>query len=91
MNARQPLSGQRYLILVDHDYEDLELWYPKLRLIEAGAHTVVPAPRPTKSIAASMAILAGAMPRSETWNRAISTASFCPVVSRPTNYAAIRK
>jgi protease I len=37
MNAKQSLTGKRYLLLVDHDYEDLELWYPKLRLIEVGA------------------------------------------------------
>lgn len=35
------LSGQRVLIFVGDEYEDLELWYPKLRLIEAGAHVVV--------------------------------------------------
>ncbi|HEY1786100.1 MAG TPA: type 1 glutamine amidotransferase domain-containing protein [Pirellulales bacterium] len=44
MNAGQSLSGKRYLILVDHDYEDLELWYPKLRLIEAGAQAIVAGP-----------------------------------------------
>lgn len=33
----QPLSGKRVLIFVGDDYEDLELWYPKLRLEEAGA------------------------------------------------------
>ena len=32
-----PLAGQRILIFVGDDYEDLEVWYPKLRLIEAGA------------------------------------------------------
>jgi protease I len=31
------LAGRRILIFVGDDYEDLELWYPKLRLIEAGA------------------------------------------------------
>lgn len=31
------LSGQRFLCFVGDDYEDLELWYPRLRLIEAGA------------------------------------------------------
>lgn len=36
-----PLSGRRVLMFVGDDYEDLELWYPKLRLIEAGAHVVV--------------------------------------------------
>lgn len=35
------LSGQRALIFVGDDYEDLELWYPKLRLEEAGARTIV--------------------------------------------------
>jgi protease I len=30
------MSNQRVLILVHHDYEDLEVWYPKLRLEEAG-------------------------------------------------------
>ena len=31
------LSGKSFLAFVGTDYEDLELWYPKLRLIEAGA------------------------------------------------------
>jgi protease I len=34
----RPLDGIRILALVGDDYEDLELWYPKLRLEEAGAH-----------------------------------------------------
>lgn len=38
------LSGQSVLILVGEIYEDLELWYPKLRLIEAGASVVVAGP-----------------------------------------------
>ncbi len=32
-------------MFVDDVYEDLELWYPKLRLIEAGAEVVVAGPR----------------------------------------------
>jgi protease I len=35
------LEGRRILIFVGDDYEDLELWYPRLRLIEAGARVVV--------------------------------------------------
>jgi protease I len=35
------LAGRRFLIFVGDDYEDLELWYPKLRLIEAGASVTV--------------------------------------------------
>lgn len=40
----QPLSGKRILIFVGEVYEDLELWYPKLRLIEAGAEVVLAGP-----------------------------------------------
>ncbi|MGB7325048.1 MAG: type 1 glutamine amidotransferase domain-containing protein [Rubripirellula sp.] len=40
-----PLAGQKVLILVGEIYEDLELWYPKLRLEEAGAETVVAGPK----------------------------------------------
>ncbi len=37
----RPLDGQRILVLVGDDYEDLELWYPKLRIEEAGGHVVL--------------------------------------------------
>lgn len=36
-----PLAGRRVVIFVGDDYEDLELQYPRLRLIEAGAEVVV--------------------------------------------------
>lgn len=35
------LAGRRILMFVGDVYEDLELWYPKLRLVEAGAAVVV--------------------------------------------------
>jgi protease I len=38
MPTSHPIHAQRVLIFVGDDYEDLELWYPKLRLIEAGVH-----------------------------------------------------
>ena len=38
------LKGKKVLILVEDLYEDLEGWYPKLRLIEAGAEVVVAGP-----------------------------------------------
>lgn len=34
------LTGKTFLAFVGSDYEDLELWYPKYRLIEAGAKFV---------------------------------------------------
>lgn len=38
---KSPLEGKRLLCFVEHIYEDLELWYPKLRLEEAGARVTV--------------------------------------------------
>ncbi|TMQ68581.1 MAG: type 1 glutamine amidotransferase [Candidatus Eisenbacteria bacterium] len=37
-------SNRRVLVLVEHHYEDLELWYPKLRLMEEGMEVVVAGP-----------------------------------------------
>ncbi|MBI2424973.1 MAG: type 1 glutamine amidotransferase [Candidatus Hydrogenedentes bacterium] len=41
MLENMPLHDKRILIFVGDIYEDLELWYPKLRLEEAGAVVVV--------------------------------------------------
>jgi protease I len=38
------LADFRLLMFVEDVYEDLELWYPKLRLAEAGAHVTVAGP-----------------------------------------------
>lgn len=38
MNNDAPLAGKKLIILVGDQYEDLELWYPKFRCLEAGAH-----------------------------------------------------
>lgn len=38
------LTGKKFLAFVGTDYEDLELWYPKLRLIEAGGEFVMAGP-----------------------------------------------
>ena len=40
----QPLTGRRCLAFVGDIYEDLELWYPKLRWIEAGGDFVIAGP-----------------------------------------------
>lgn len=47
----RPLAGKRVLVFVGDIYEDLELWYPKLRLIEAGAEVVVAGPEAGKEYA----------------------------------------
>lgn len=47
----KPLSRFRFLILVGDVYEDMELWYPKLRLIEAGGHVVVAGPEAGRTYA----------------------------------------
>lgn len=39
------LRGKRVLAFVEDIYEDLELWYPRLRLIEAGAEFVTAGPK----------------------------------------------
>ncbi len=39
------LSGKRVAILVENLYNDLEFWYPKIRLQEAGADVVVVGPK----------------------------------------------
>jgi protease I len=44
MSKTKPLSGMKILFFVGDIYEDLELWYPKLRFIEAGAEVVVAGP-----------------------------------------------
>ncbi len=43
------LTGKRVLMFVEDMYEDLELWYPRLRLMEEGAEVVVAAPDKTRT------------------------------------------
>jgi len=72
----QPLADQRFLIFVDDVYEDLELWYPKLRLIEAGARVVVAGPEAEKTYAGKH----GYPCRSDAAIRDMATADFHGVV-----------
>jgi len=44
MSRTKPFADRRILMLVDDIYEDLELWYPKLRLIEAGTCVTLAGP-----------------------------------------------
>jgi protease I len=42
------LVGKKILMFVEDTYEDLELWYPKLRLIEEGAQVIIAGPEANK-------------------------------------------
>ena len=44
MPGSKPLANKRILMFVEDIYEDLELWYPKLRMMEAGADVAVAGP-----------------------------------------------
>lgn len=44
MLENNPLANKRILIIVGDIYEDLELWYPKIRLEEAGAEVTIAGP-----------------------------------------------
>lgn len=39
------LQGKKFLMFVHDIYEDLELWYPKIRLEEEGAEVIVAGPK----------------------------------------------
>ncbi len=38
-------QGKRFAVLVENEYEDLELWYPVFRLREAGAEVAIVGPK----------------------------------------------
>ncbi len=48
MPLEKRLTGKRVAIFAEDFYEDLELWYPLLRLREEGAATVVVGPGPAQ-------------------------------------------
>jgi len=35
------LDGKKVIVFIDEGYDDLEFWYPKIRLTEEGAEVVV--------------------------------------------------
>ena len=68
------LEGKRIAILAEDMYQELELWYPLLRMREAGAEAVVVGkPPPTRSRPAN------STPSSY---RAVSRLTGCAAISR---------
>lgn len=49
MSESNPGGAKRVLIFAGDDYEDLELWYPKLRLEEAGFKVTLAGPEAMKT------------------------------------------
>ena len=49
MPAVKSLEGKHIAVLAEDLYEDLELWYPLLRLREAGAESIVVGPGPART------------------------------------------
>jgi len=49
MPAAKTLEGKHIAVLAEDLYEDLELWYPLLRLREAGAEVMVVGPGPART------------------------------------------
>lgn len=43
------LQGKKVLAFTDHEFEDLEMWYPVMRLREAGAEVIVAGPEAKKT------------------------------------------
>jgi protease I len=43
-----PLAGKKFVCFIEDLYEDLEVWYPKYRLIEAGAQVLLAGPEKGK-------------------------------------------
>jgi protease I len=50
-HSNQGAKQLQILMFVDDIYEDLEVWYPKLRLIEAGINVVVAGPKAQQTYA----------------------------------------
>jgi protease I len=70
------LKSRRVLIFVDDVYEDLELWYPKLRLEEAGFEVTVAGPKAGQSYCGKH----GYPCRSDAEIRQMRSGDFDPVV-----------
>ena len=88
MATDRPLAGKRILTFVGDIYEDLELWYPKLRLIEAGAEVIVAGDQAETKYTGKNGYPCVADAAIAACGPSISTAWSCPAASCPTSSAA---
>ena len=70
------LSGKRIAVLVEQKYEELELWYPVLRLREAGATPLIVGPEAGKTYPSKL----GYPARSDVAAADVSAADFAGIV-----------
>jgi protease I len=70
------IQGKRVAVLVEKFYEDLELWYPVLRLREAGCEVHIVGPRAGESYASKHGYLA----RADTTASAVKAEDFDAII-----------
>ena len=83
------LTGQRVAVLVEQQYQEMEVWYPVYRLREAGCEVTLVGPEAGKTYPSKL----GYPAVERRWPRrmpapTIRTRSSSPAASRPTTSAA---
>ena len=86
----QSLKGKRIAVLIANNYEDLELWYPTLRLRAAGAEVQLVGEKAGEAYTAAMAIRPSRTLQPATCAPTNSTAWSSRAGLRQTACAAIR-
>ena len=85
------VKGKRVAVLVEKFYEDLELWYPVLRLREAGCDVKIVGPKAGETYASKHGYPAKAEVAASEVKAATSTRSSFPAAIRPTTCAGTRR
>lgn len=78
-----PLSGRRIALLVDQEYQELEVWYPYYRLKEEGANILCIGPRAKETYRSKlgypcMADLAASDVQAKDFDAVIIPGGWCP-------------
>ena len=85
------VKGKRVAVLVEKFYEDLELWYPVLRLREAGCDVKIVGPKAGETYASKHGYPPSPTSPPARSRRRTSTRSSSPAATRPTTCAGIRR